>query len=144
MIRQMDFSDLEAVIRVEKAGFAESWPISLLKQGIDCPLDFFFVLEEDSNILGYAVLRLIGDEAELQRITVLPEYRQAGRAGKLMDALVDFARDQKAAVIFLEVRNGNKAAKKLYRSKGFVKKAVRKGYYRNPKEDADIMCLELI
>ena len=56
-----------------------------------------------------------------------------------MDAVLDFAVREGAAAVSLEVRAGNDAARHLYESYGFSAEAVRKGYYRNPTEDALIM-----
>ena len=57
----------------------------------------------------------------------------------MMDAMVEYAIRERAYAISLEVRESNLAARNLYESYGFTAEAVRKGYYRNPSEDAVIM-----
>jgi ribosomal-protein-alanine N-acetyltransferase len=47
------------------------------------------------------------------------------------------------SAIELEVRAGNLAALTLYRRFGFVEVGRRKGYYRDPAEDAVLMDLLL-
>ena len=42
---------------------------------------------------------------------------------------------------FLEVRSKNAPALALYRAYGFEEVGVRKGYYKNPDDDAIIMLL---
>jgi len=45
--------------------------------------------------------------------------------------------------VFLEVRPSNTAARALYFGLGYRMRSVRKDYYREPVEDAEIMSLEL-
>ena len=56
-----------------------------------------------------------------------------------MDTMADFAAENKVSAVSLEVRESNRPARNLYESYGFAAEAVRKGYYRNPSEDAVIM-----
>ncbi len=139
MIRRMTAADLEQIAELEKICFSEPWSYGILESGIYSPYDVYFVLEQEARILGYCNLRVLAGEGEVQRIAVLPTWRGLGLSRELMDAMVDFARKQKASAITLEVRAGNTAARNLYESYGFKAEAVRKGYYRNPEEDAIIM-----
>lgn len=139
MIRKMESRDLEQVAELEKVCFSEAWSWKLLEAGIHSPHDVYYVFEQDEQILGYCNLRILVGEGEIQRIAVLPPFRRLGVARKLMDAMVDFAVENKAAAVTLEVRESNRPARNLYESYGFTAEAVRKGYYRNPSEDAVIM-----
>lgn len=139
MIRVMEQRDLEQVAELEKRCFSESWSYKLLEAGIHSSYDIYYVWEQEDRILGYCNLRLLAGEGEIQRIAVLPEYRGMGLGRKMMDAMTEYARKNRAAAISLEVREGNLAARKLYESCGFAAEAVRKGYYHNPNEDAIIM-----
>lgn len=139
MIRVMEQRDLEQVAELEKRCFSESWSYKLLEAGIHSSYDIYYVWEQEDRILGYCNLRLLAGEGEIQRIAVLPEYRGMGLGRKMMDAMTEYARKNRAAAISLEVREGNLAARRLYESCGFAAEAVRKGYYHNPNEDAIIM-----
>lgn len=139
MIRKMESRDLEQVAELEKVCFSEAWSWNLLEAGIHSPYDVYYVFEQNEQILGYCNLRILAGEGEIQRIAVLPPFRRLGVARKLMDAMVDFAVENKAAAVTLEVRESNRPARNLYESYGFTAEAVRKGYYRNPSEDAVIM-----
>lgn len=140
-IRRMEEKDLPWIAQMEKVCFVENWSYRILEAGIHSPYDTYFVLEQDGRILGYANLRILAGEGEIQRIAVLPEYRRLGAGRKLMDAMVACARENQVYAITLEVRAGNQAARNLYESYGFAPEAVRKGYYRNPAEDAVVMWL---
>lgn len=141
VIRRMAEADLPLVAELEKLCFRESWSYGTLEAGLYSPFDACFVLEEKGSVIGYADLRILAGEGEIQRIAVLPEFRRQGAGRKLMDAMVDFARENQVYAITLEVRAGNRAARNLYESYGFAEEALRKGYYRNPPEDAVIMWL---
>ena len=139
MIRKMESRDLEQVAELEKVCFSEAWSWKLLEAGIYSPYDVYYVFEQDEKILGYCNLRVLAGEGEIQRIAVLPSFRRLGVARKLMDAMADFAAENKVSAVSLEVRESNRPARNLYESYGFAAEAVRKGYYRNPSEDAVIM-----
>lgn len=138
-IRLMRETDVPAVRELEELCFTDSWSEMLLMQGLGSRLDWFWVLEESGRIAGYANLRIIAGEGEVERIAVHPDCRGLGFGRKLMEQMVSFAREQGVSDITLEVRAGNETAIKLYTSCGFQKEAVRNGYYREPLEDAVIM-----
>lgn len=139
MIRRMAPADLEQVADLERQCFTESWSYKLLEAGLQSDYDVYYVFQQEERILGYCNLRILAGEGEVQRIAVLPGYRRLGVARKMMEAMVTCARASLVSAISLEVRQGNLPARNLYESFGFRAEAVRKGYYRNPSEDALIM-----
>ena len=139
MIRRMAPADLEQVADLERQCFTESWSYKLLEAGLHSDYDVYYVFQQEERILGYCNLRILAGEGEVQRIAVLPGYRRLGVARKMMEAMVTCARASLVTAISLEVRQGNLPARNLYESFGFRAEAVRKGYYRNPSEDALIM-----
>lgn len=138
-VRPMTGWDIEEVARLEEVCFSESWSRNLIRLGLDSTLDTYFVYQYQGWILGYSVIRVLSDEGEIQRIAVYPDWRRQGIARKLMDAMVAFSRSRGVRAVALEVRESNHGARKLYESYGFRAEAVRRGYYRNPQEDALIM-----
>lgn len=138
-IRLMEGRDVKSVADLEKACFSEAWSENLISSGLGSRLDTYFVYEASGEVKGYAVLRILGDEGELQRIAVSPDMRRQGIARKLMDAMTALSRRRCVTAIALEVRESNVGARNLYESYGFKQEAVRKGYYHNPVEDAVIM-----
>ena len=97
--------------------------------------------------MGLGILRIIGDEAEIITIATLPEYRQQGIGKKIVQSMLGLAKKQNVKEIFLEVRESNIAAQKLYLSAGFAIISKRKNYYHNEDgtcEDALIMKMDLL
>lgn len=75
------------------------------------------------------------DEREILNLTTLPPFRRKGLALALVRALLA----QGSGVVFLEVRESNEAARKLYRRAGFEEIGRRSGYYQSPPEAAIVM-----
>lgn len=139
VMRRMTVQDIPAVHALEMLCFSVPWSQGILEQAAGSGLDTFWVLEGGGKLWGCACLRMIAGEGEIERILVHPSCRGRGYGRKLMEQMVIFARESGGEAITLEVRAGNRAAIKLYESCGFVKEGVRRGYYKNPTEDAVIM-----
>lgn len=96
---------------------------------------------EPEKVVGYCIFTTPNEDCELFRIAVSPEYRNRGIAKKLMKRMIESCGQENGENIFLEVRESNQAAVSLYESFGFEEISKRKGYYREPEEDALIMKL---
>ena len=139
MIRWMLKDDLDAVAELEQLSFSIPWSYENLEQGLSNGLDQYLVWEENGMAAGYINFRILAGEGEIERVAVHPLLRGRGFGRKLMEAMVEYASGQGVRDITLDVRVNNQTAINLYESCGFVKEAVRKGYYRYPSEDAIIM-----
>jgi ribosomal-protein-alanine N-acetyltransferase len=94
------------------------------------------VVECSSLIAGFLVTRQVGEgECEILNIGVAREFRRRG----LASMLVSDALRQSPGVYFLEVRDSNQAARRLYEKLGFVPVGVRRNYYSDPEEAAIVM-----
>ena len=139
MVHEMRQSDVSGVAEIEQLCFSDPWSLNTVKEGLESSLDTWLVLEEEGNILGYCVFRVIAGEGELLRIAVLPAYRGRGLSKKLMDRLVESSIKNGVKSLSLEVRESNDRAKNLYKTYGFTEEGVRKHYYLNPCENAVLM-----
>ena len=73
---------------------------------------------------------------DITNIAVSPSYRRSGVAEALLKELERRARLKDVTVFFLEVRQSNEAAKRLYEKLGYSPIGVRKRFYEKPVEDA--------
>ena len=139
-IRRMVEKDLPAVRDLELKCFSDPWTETMLRDMLESSLDSCFVLlfGEGQQTAGYANVRVLGDEAELMRICVDPEFRGRGWSGPLLEEGMREMTRRGAAAATLEVRAGNVPAIRLYERHGFQKEGLRKKYYRDPLEDAAI------
>jgi ribosomal-protein-alanine N-acetyltransferase len=92
--------------------------------------------DDDGALLGWAGVRVIGGDAEILTVGVLPAARRRGIARQLLADLLDHARQRGATQALLEVRVDNAAARALYASEGFEVIRLRRGYYDFGRVDA--------
>lgn len=88
------------------------------------------------TLLGFLVAHHVASEWELENIAVAPTARRTGVGKRLLDELIMRARQVNSQSVFLEVRESNLAARKLYERLEFQETGRRKSYYSNPLEDA--------
>ncbi len=103
------------------------------------------LMQNDGQLLGFAIVQQIVDETTLLDICLPPEQQGRGYGHLLLTAVIDGAKAAKAVVLMLEVRESNSAARALYQKRGFAETGRRKGYYplADGKEDAILMDLAL-
>ncbi len=94
------------------------------------------VAEDVGEIVGFLVARALGPEWEIENIAVAEVVRRRGLGITLISEFLQLARTRGAAGVFLEVRESNQAARRLYQKLGFAGCGRRKSYYNNPLEDA--------
>lgn len=142
-IRAAVEADIAAMAVIEQASFADPWSERSFRESLVREFVRTLVVEDDEGIAGYAVVWNAGDECELANIAVDPQRRGGGFGSMLLDALLQQAHDEGALVMFLEVRDSNEVARRLYASRGFHEVGRRHDYYKNPTEDALVLRLDL-
>ena len=141
-IREMKESDLEEILAIEKVSFADPWSRRLFKETLSFPHSVNFVLQgATAAVLGYINFYLIGEEAHMLNLAIHPDWRKKGLASQLLNHAIDFLKQRRAAHFFLEVREGNLEAIRLYSKFGFEHIGRRKRYYVETNEDALVMHL---
>jgi [ribosomal protein S18]-alanine N-acetyltransferase len=149
LIRRASPADLEAILAIEQAcdeaphWSRPSWLEALSEGEGNEPTRASFLAEGNSGIIGFSVVSCTGELAELESIAVSKPARCQGIGKALCRQGMDWSRDLGAAVIELEVRASSDGALALYRLLGFVEQGRRRGYYRNPAEDAVLMAAAL-
>ncbi len=141
-IEAMRLEDIPEVLHLEREAFGQmAWHAGDFEAAIASKCDFPLVIRT-TGLAGYAVLRIIAPEAEIENICVAPACRRSGVGEALMEEMLRLAAERDAERIFLEVRAHNEPAKALYRKRGFVESYRRRNYYQGPTEDAIIMMKE--
>lgn len=142
--RRMSEADIDQVLKVEYAAYSHPWTRGIFLDGLksyDCWLMF-----EGCQQVGHGVIQLILDEAHLLNITVKPESQGRGLGLHLLEHLMKQARTMGAGECFLEVRDSNRAAYRLYERFGFNEIGRRRDYYPavGGREDAIVMACTLL
>ena len=109
---------------IHAEAFATPWDEAALSELLAAP-GVFAVAEDD----GFILIRVVVDEAEILTLAVRPSARRAGLGVRLVEAAVVRAAALGAERMFLEVAEGNAAARALYARSGFVEMGRRRGYY---------------
>ena len=97
------------------------------------------VVEEDGQIMGFIVGRVVADEWEIENIAVSGPARRKGLGAHLLGEFLNMMRRRGGRTVFLEVRESNLAARKLYEKWAFLETGRRKSYYQDPPEDALVL-----
>jgi ribosomal-protein-alanine N-acetyltransferase len=131
--------DAPAMRAVEVASFSDPWTEAAFRSLLRHPQMHARVAESGGVLLGYCIGWIVGDECELANIAVAPGARRTGLGARLLDDLIAAVEGHGGGTIYLEVREGNAAARALYASRGFEEAGRRRQYYRAPVEDAVVM-----
>ena len=139
-IRKLVYSDLPAVLAIERRSFGTPWSLAMFVLELSKPSGICLAAERDQGLLGYLVCSRYADVWHLMNVAVDPEARRAGTASALINRL--FAEVGPGARLTLEVRTSNAAAIAMYERFGFEAAGHRRRYYQDTGEDALIMWLD--
>ena len=82
---------------------------------------------------GFALSRVVLDEAELLTLAVDPPSQGMGHGTALLEQIETISADHGAKRMFLEVSAENGAARALYEKAGYLQDGMRARYYRTPE-----------
>lgn len=140
----MRMEEVDAILAVERRAYPFPWSranfVDSLVSGYSA-----WTCRVEGELIGYAVMMLVLDEAHLLNLTVVPEWQRAGYGILTMHHLFAVARGHGAKRMFLEVRPSNTSGQGLYRKLGFETIGRRRGYYPAGagREDAVVMAADL-
>lgn len=133
----MVLADADRVYQIENESFFEPWTKKrLIKEFEDNSFLKHFVYEKDGQIVGFYIISTIADLVEIFTIAVDKDHREEGIGSKLLDHLINYAKEVGASEIWLEASTKNIAAVNLYEKYGFNIQSIRKNYYQKTGEDA--------
>ena len=140
--RPMQLSDLDAVMAIEICAYSHPWTRGNFVDSLAAGYEAEIAADDDGMALGYSVaMRSLG-ETHLLNLTVHPTAQRRGLGRRLLEAVVALAQERGDRMLWLEVRESNRVARRLYRQAGFAEVGVRPGYYPaagDAREDAVVM-----
>ena len=139
LVREMVVDDLPQVMVIEKENFSVPWTDKGFLSFLLRYDTLFLVAEEDGQIIGYAGVVMVLDEAELTNVAVMKSYQKQGVGRLLIESLMCLIAECDIEILHLEVRVSNAEAISLYRRIGFEEIGMRHNYYEAPQEDAILM-----
>ncbi len=139
-VRRLAYSDLPAVIAIERRSFPTPWSLAMFVLELSKPSGICLAATAGDELLGYLVCSRYDQVWHLMNVAVAPERRRTGVASNLIARLVEAGGG--ALPFTLEVRVSNRAAIAMYERLGFRSAGVRPRYYQDNGEDALIMWLD--
>ncbi len=124
-LRQFDMKDLESVIEINRTCLPENYASFFFMDTFqNCP-SAFRVAQVGTQTVGYIMCRIEHGFSDIKRlkfvrkghiisIAVIPEYRRASIASELVKQALNALQEMKADECYLEVREANETAIKLY------------------------------
>lgn len=137
--------DFEQLFDIEQAAHLVPWSMGTLKNNMG---ERYLNLKIECNdqIVGFAICQTVLDEATLFNIAIHPNYQGQKLGFTLLNALIEQLRNKGILTLWLEVRESNQNAIRLYEKLNFNEVDIRKNYYPTPngkRENAVIMAAYL-
>ena len=127
--------DLDAVMRVMGDSFdlrfGEAWTAPQFAGLLPMPGVWLVLARDGDGVIGFALSRQVGTEAELLLLAVHRNAQRKGVGKLLLERFMADAKMRGADRLHLEVREGNHAVK-LYEDEGFALVGRRRNYYSGP------------
>ena len=135
VLREGGLADLADVMAVMDESFdpsfGEAWTAAQCAGLLSMPGVWLTLARDGTETVGFALARIVADEAELLLIAVRRGAQGRGAGKALLGRFETLARRRGANRLHLEVRDGNHAVK-LYETAGFGLAGRRFRYYNGP------------
>lgn len=127
----MTQQDLHQISDTLLSNFDEFWNYDILKEELNVENSRYLVAKFNQEIVGFAGIKIMLDEADIMNIVVRKDFRNQGIGNILLQNLIDLSKKQQITSISLEVMEENYPAIHLYKNFGFVAVGIRKKYYQD-------------
>ncbi|TXH05118.1 MAG: ribosomal-protein-alanine N-acetyltransferase [Nevskiaceae bacterium] len=137
---------LPQVLEIERRAYAFPWTEGIFRDCLKTGYSAWVLTNTLGEVQAYALMSMAVGEAHVLNLCVDPQRQRSGLGRQLLDHLITLARAAHCTQVLLEVRKSNKAAFRLYETRGFERIGLRKGYYPalDGREDAIVLSLELV
>lgn len=143
LFRQMEITDLDRVVALEQSIFPQPWSANTVaSELVDNHFSHCSIIECAANVIGFAIYWRVAGEGHLIRIAIEPAFRGKGLGQRFVAWLLEDMKKNKIENIYLEVRQSNRPAVRMYEHAGFEHVGIRRRYYEDG-EDAVLMSLSL-
>lgn len=137
--------DFDTLFEIEQAAHLVPWSIGTLKNNTgERYLNLKLAIEQ--RTVGFAICQTVLDEATLFNLAIHPNFQGKKLGQSLLEELMLQLQKKGIMTLWLEVRESNQNAIKLYEKLNFNEVDIRKNYYPTPdgkRENAIIMAAYL-
>lgn len=137
--------DFDTLFEIEQAAHLVPWSMGTLKNNTgERYLNLKLAIEQ--RTVGFAICQTVLDEATLFNLAIHPDFQGKKLGQSLLEELMLQLQKKGIMTLWLEVRESNQNAIKLYEKLNFNEVDIRKNYYPTPdgkRENAIIMAAYL-
>ncbi len=152
IIEPATLEDIQQVYEIDKENFVYHWSLESFYNELKYKWSEFFVAkykyaqrftaELFCEVVGYIICWVFDKEAHITNLSVKRKFQNKKIGSKLLAYLINVLRQKNVEHVYLEVRERNFVAIKLYQKFGFKQIALRENFYPDG-EHAIVMNLEL-
>jgi len=140
-LRLMEDSDLCWVLSTEERAYQFPWSQQGFENSLEQGLNYI-MCSDTHHALGYICVLTVLDEAHILNFCVSPSVQKKGVGKAALIQLKDKLKDSGFKIVFLEVRESNQAAQRLYECSQFRVDGKRHGYYKSIEWNERLFCQE--
>ena len=129
-VYKMSLNDLENIKEILVSDFDDFWNYSILKDELSNANSYYLVAKLDNEILGFAGIKYVLNDADIMNIVVKKSKRKSGIGSLLLKNIIELCKKLNVSTLFLEVNEKNLPAISLYKKFGFEEVGFRKNYYK--------------
>lgn len=122
-------ADLRAICAIDEASFTQPWQPHTFEQALNDLKYIVLVAQSHEIVCGFGVAFTVGDEGEIATFAVDEAMRGRGVGEAIFQELLAQCTSRDARTVFLEVRQSNLSAQRLYKRFGFEVVGQRANYY---------------
>ncbi len=146
-VDEMECDCAKLLAEIHKQSFVKTdeqiWSESDFEELLKVPGTKAIIMSRNDVPVGFSLVRGMHDEAEIITFCILPKWCDNGYATLLLEWIIKGLQRQSIKRLFLEVRENNEAAIRLYKKCSFKTIGRRKGYYNSSQsENADALVMQ--
>jgi len=141
IVLNCDLDLAKTLSNLEDEIFSTSWDPLWIREKIYNEQVVYWIKKKKKEVVGYLAIQFSGDDVEILGLGVLKEYRRKGYASELMTSMMNYFEQSSYKNFFLEVKDSNFKAKRLYSDFKFNRTGTLLNYYK--EEDAAIYELSI-
>lgn len=141
-IKQLSAIHANDMASLHAHGFSPAWSAEEFARHCDRELDAVWGAMLSGKLIGFIILRIQHDQAEVLTIIIDPTQRAQGCGAALLGAAENAAEKSGVEIVFLDVAQDNPAAIHMYERAGYVRCGTRAGYYRRAGGRVDALLFQ--
>ncbi len=140
-LQPMTYEDIQEVMVIETNVQSQPWSSGIFKDCIRVGYSCWVCKENNDQLVGYLIQSIAAEEMHILNVCIHPHWQRRNLGTLLVQHAETIALKEKVRSSFLEVRQSNLPAIRLYQKEGYKKIGIRKDYYpiTNGREDAIVM-----